>query len=83
MRFSPFMIRDHYGISENHNKAMAEVLGKEEITDFDNAQLQRVPLLILNSGAEGGVNHTYSGQIDVRPVLFVRIRSFVALLFSL
>ncbi|KMK91757.1 LTA synthase family protein [Rossellomorea marisflavi] len=61
---------DHYGISENHNKAMAEVLGKEEITDFDNAQLQRVPLLILNSGAEGGVDHTYSGQIDVRPTVF-------------
>lgn len=39
------MYGDHYGISENHNKAMAKVLGKDEITDYDNAQLQRVPPL--------------------------------------
>ncbi|MGF3105466.1 LTA synthase family protein [Rossellomorea sp. DUT-2] len=59
---------DHYGISDNHNKAMSEVLGKE-VGNYESAQLQRVPLLILNSGAEGGVNHTYGGQIDLRPTI--------------
>ncbi|MFC7785576.1 MULTISPECIES: LTA synthase family protein [unclassified Rossellomorea] len=59
---------DHYGISDNHNKAMSEVLGKE-VDNYESAQLQRVPLLILNSGAEGGVNHTYGGQIDLRPTI--------------
>jgi len=59
---------DHYGISDNHNKAMSEVLGKE-VDNYESAQLQRVPLLILNSGAEGGVNQTYGGQIDLRPTI--------------
>jgi lipoteichoic acid synthase len=59
---------DHYGISDNHNKAMSEVLGKE-VGNYESAQLQRVPLFILNSGAEGGVNHTYGGQIDLRPTI--------------
>ncbi|MBM7586291.1 lipoteichoic acid synthase [Bacillus pakistanensis] len=62
------MYGDHYGISENHNKAMSKVMGKE-ITEFENAQLQRVPLFIHVPGMEGGVNHTYSGQVDVRPTL--------------
>ncbi|PRX74418.1 lipoteichoic acid synthase [Bacillus sp. V-88] len=60
---------DHYGISENHNKAMEQVTG-EEITDFKNAQLQRVPLFIIAPGVKGEVNHTYGGQIDVRETLF-------------
>ncbi len=38
------MYGDHYGISENHNKAMGMYLDKE-ITAFDNAKLQKVPLL--------------------------------------
>jgi lipoteichoic acid synthase len=59
---------DHYGISDNHNKAMSEILGKE-VNDYESAQLQRVPLFIVNSGAEGGVNHTYGGQIDLRPTV--------------
>ena len=37
---------DHYGISENHNAAMAQFLGKDAITPFDSMQLQRVPLII-------------------------------------
>lgn len=37
---------DHYGISEAHNEAMAEFLGKDEITPYDNVQLQRVPFII-------------------------------------
>ena len=57
------MYGDHYGISENHNDAMEQVLGKE-ITPFDNAGLQRVPLFIHVPGVEGGVNHEYGGQMD-------------------
>ncbi|WP_050615196.1 LTA synthase family protein [Bacillus testis] len=59
---------DHYGISQNHNKAMAKIMGKE-ITPFENAQLQRVPLMIHAPGVAGGVNHTYGGEIDVLPTL--------------
>ncbi|WP_175073253.1 LTA synthase family protein [Terribacillus sp. AE2B 122] len=63
------MYGDHYGISENHNKAMETVLDKEEITPTDNATLQEVPLFIHAPGLEGGVNHTYGGQIDLLPTL--------------
>ncbi|HLR67413.1 LTA synthase family protein [Virgibacillus alimentarius] len=60
---------DHYGISENHNRAMEELLG-EEITKFKNAQLQRVPFMIKVPGVEGkGTVHEYSGQMDVMPTL--------------
>jgi len=59
---------DHYGISENHNKAMAKIMG-EEITDFKNAQLQRVPLFIHVPGVQGGVQHQYGGEIDVLPTM--------------
>ncbi|MCQ6274907.1 LTA synthase family protein [Bacillus sp. V3B] len=62
------MYGDHYGISENHNKAMEQVLGKE-IGPFENNGLQRVPLFIRVPGIEGGVNHEYSGQIDLLPTL--------------
>ncbi|MEH7094176.1 LTA synthase family protein [Neobacillus vireti] len=63
------MYGDHYGISENHNKAMAKVLGKEEITSFDSAGLQRVPLFIRVPGVQGGVNHEYGGQVDLLPTV--------------
>ncbi|EAR65164.1 hypothetical protein B14911_07930 [Bacillus sp. NRRL B-14911] len=43
---------DHYGISENHNKAMGEFLGTE-VTPFVSTQLQRVPLIIHIPGQEG------------------------------
>ncbi|WP_106495157.1 LTA synthase family protein [Lentibacillus sp. Marseille-P4043] len=60
---------DHYGISENHNKAMKQITG-EEITPFKSAQLQRVPFMIKVPGVEGqGINHEYSGEIDVMPTL--------------
>lgn len=62
------MYGDHYGISENHNDAMAQILGKE-ITPFENAGLQRVPLFIRVPGVQGGVNHTYGGQTDLLPTL--------------
>ncbi|MFC4558808.1 LTA synthase family protein [Virgibacillus kekensis] len=61
---------DHYGISENHDKAMAQYLGKEKITPYDHVQLQRVPLFIHIPGYEGGkVMSKVSGQIDIKPTL--------------
>lgn len=59
---------DHYGISENHNKAMEQIIGTE-ITAFENAQLQRVPLMIAVPGMTGGINHTYGGEVDVVPTM--------------
>ena len=59
---------DHNGISENHNRAMSEIQGKE-ITPYQNAQNQRVPLMIRIPGKKGGVNHTYGGEVDVMPTL--------------
>lgn len=63
---------DHYGISNSRNKNLAELLGKtsDTWTNFDNAAMQRVPLLIHIPGqTDGGINHTYGGQIDVLPTL--------------
>ncbi|MEA0555165.1 LTA synthase family protein [Lysinibacillus irui] len=59
---------DHYGISDNHNRAMEQVIGKE-ITPYESANLQRVPLFIHVPGMQGGTNHTYGGQIDLLPTL--------------
>ncbi|KYG92193.1 LTA synthase family protein [Metasolibacillus sp. FSL H7-0170] len=64
------MYGDHYGISENHNKAMAMYLEKEEITPYDSALLQSVPLFIHIPGAnDGQVMETAAGQIDLRPTI--------------
>jgi lipoteichoic acid synthase len=60
---------DHYGLSENHNTAMAKVLGVNEITPKINADLQRVPLYIHVPGVKGGIEHQYGGEVDVRPTL--------------
>lgn len=63
---------DHYGISNTRNKELAPLLGKESDTwtDYDNAQLQRVPFMIHVPGAtNGGINHTYGGQVDALPTL--------------
>lgn len=62
------MYGDHYGISENHNEAMAKVIG-EEITPFVSAQLQRVPLFIHVPGVKGEVVDKYSGQVDIMPTV--------------
>ncbi|MED4888756.1 LTA synthase family protein [Lysinibacillus fusiformis] len=59
---------DHYGISDNHNPAMSQVIGKD-ITPYESANLQRVPLFIHVPGMEGGTNHTYGGQTDLLPTL--------------
>ena len=63
------MYGDHYGISENHNNAMSQYLEKE-ITPFESAKLQSVPLFvhIPNSGVGEEVTEV-AGQIDVRPTI--------------
>lgn len=63
------MYGDHYGISENHNKAMGMYLDKE-ITPYDNAMLQKVPLFIHIPGSnKGEVREQLGGQLDIRPTL--------------
>lgn len=62
------MYGDHYGISSSHKKAMEQVLDTE-YSDFLDTSLQRVPLFIRVPGMEGGTNHEYSGQIDLKPTL--------------
>lgn len=64
------MYGDHYGISENHNKAMAMYLGKDKITPYDTALLQSVPLFIHIPGSgDGHIIDKIGGQIDIRPTI--------------
>lgn len=64
------MYGDHYGISENHNKAMAQYLNKEELTAYDSALLQSVPLFVHIPGyTEGQVIDKVAGQVDTRPTV--------------
>lgn len=60
---------DHYGISNNHNEAMAQLTGKKNYGEFDDQQQQRVPLMFYSSNLKGGIKHTYGGEIDVMPTL--------------
>ncbi|WP_129045659.1 LTA synthase family protein [Companilactobacillus metriopterae] len=60
---------DHYGISDNHKKAMSKLTGIKNFDDFQNSQYQRVPFMIHMDGLQGGINHTYGGEIDVMPTL--------------
>lgn len=64
---------DHYGISNSENKALATALDRnpDDWTDFDNTQLQRVPLMFVipGSGGHGGIYHQYGGEVDVLPTL--------------
>ena len=60
---------DHYGISNNHKKAIAQLLGKKKVTSYDLAMFQKVPFMIHLNGLKGGINHTYGGEIDVMPTL--------------
>lgn len=59
---------DHYGISENHNKAMEKLLG-EEITPAKFTDLNRTGFWLKIPGKEGTVDETYAGQADVMPTL--------------
>ncbi|PWF99888.1 LTA synthase family protein [Levilactobacillus bambusae] len=60
---------DHYGISNNHRTAIADLLHKDKVTSYDLAQFQKVPFMINASNLKGGINHTYGGEIDVMPTL--------------
>ncbi|MGX7051638.1 LTA synthase family protein [Leuconostoc palmae] len=60
---------DHYGISENHQPAIAQLLGKDKVTNYDLAQFQKVPFMIHANNLKGGINHTYGGEIDMLPTL--------------
>lgn len=59
---------DHYGISENHNKAMEKLLD-EDITPAKYTDLNRTGLWMKIPGKDGGVNETYGGQVDIMPTL--------------
>ncbi|MGN4156015.1 polyglycerol-phosphate lipoteichoic acid synthase LtaS [Staphylococcus auricularis] len=59
---------DHYGISENHNKAMEKLLD-EDITPAKFTDLNRTGLWMKIPGKDGGVNETYGGQVDIMPTL--------------
>ena len=63
---------DHYGISDTRNLKLAPLLGKSAATwnSFDDAQMQRVPLMIhIPGNHDGGVQQQYGGEIDVLPTL--------------
>ena len=63
---------DHYGISNTRNLKLAPLLGKDSSTwsDYDNAQLQRVPFMIHIPGqTNGGIQEQYGGEIDVLPTI--------------
>ncbi|QLK85499.1 polyglycerol-phosphate lipoteichoic acid synthase LtaS [Staphylococcus sp. 17KM0847] len=59
---------DHYGISENHNKAMSELLG-EPITPAKFNDLNKTGFWIKSPGVEPKVDETYASQTDVMPTL--------------
>ncbi len=63
------MYGDHYGTSENRSSALGEVLGNDDVTPFDVAQLQRVPFMVHVPGVKGFVDHSYGGQIDTLPTV--------------
>ncbi|CQR46840.1 Lipoteichoic acid synthase 2 [Paraliobacillus sp. PM-2] len=63
------LMGDHYGISDFHDRAMAQYLEKDEITAYDHIQLQRVPFMIHIPGEDGKVISKIAGQIDVKPTL--------------
>lgn len=62
---------DHYGISDDKNKALAPIIGIDpnDFNKYNNSQLQKVPFMIHMNGLKGGVNHTYGGEIDVLPTI--------------
>lgn len=62
------MYGDHYGISQNHNRAMETVLG-HEVGPFESTGLQRVPFILHAPGLEGGIMHEYGGQMDILPTV--------------
>ena len=63
---------DHFGVSNLRNKTLAPLLDKnpETWTAYDNAMMQRVPLIIHIPGVTNGeVLKTIGGQVDVMPTV--------------
>jgi lipoteichoic acid synthase len=63
---------DHYGNSNMRNPHLAPLLGheSEEWGNFENTQMQRVPLMFHIPGYTGGETYeTYGGQVDLLPTL--------------
>ena len=62
---------DHNGISNMRNPSLAPLLDRDPETwnNYDNAMLQRVPVMFHMPGltTTGGLSHTYGGLIDVLP----------------
>jgi lipoteichoic acid synthase len=76
-----FLYGDHYGISENHYRALGEIF-ETKMDDYQYANLQRVPFLIKIPGVKGqGTISEYAGQIDVVPTILhllgIEARDFV------
>ncbi|AQP52915.1 phosphoglycerol transferase [Vagococcus penaei] len=66
------MYGDHYGISNSRNKYLAELVGKskDDWNEFDDAQMQRVPLMYHIPGQTNGkISNVYGGQVDMLPTL--------------
>lgn len=63
---------DHFGISNSRNETLAPLLGKSSRMwgEYDNAMLQRVPMIIHIPGlGNGSIQDTFGGQVDVLPTL--------------
>ncbi len=62
---------DHFGISNDRNQTLASalVMDAKNWDSYDDAQMQRVPLIFSMPGLKGGINNTYGGEIDVLPTL--------------
>ncbi|HHY82676.1 MAG TPA: LTA synthase family protein [Clostridiales bacterium] len=63
---------DHFGISDYRNKTLAPLLSRDPDTwtEFDDAQMKRVPFIIHIPGlGEGYINETFGGQIDILPTV--------------
>lgn len=63
---------DHYGISNMRNPHLASLLGEDqdEWGDFQNTQMQKVPMIMHVPGAKNGqVSHKTSGQVDMLPTM--------------
>ena len=75
---------DHYGISEKHNRAMAQFLEKDQITEFDTLNLQRTPLYIHIPGqTEGRTISKPTGQIDMKPTILNLLELILQTIFVL
>lgn len=61
---------DHNAIPKDYASQLYSFEGITNPTDLDWQELQKVPMLIHFPGnANSGVNHTYSGQMDLYPTL--------------